>query len=102
MQIINDTEVFEPSECYFVVMPDPEDAEHTMVLITDKVTWDEEQCLNDSIGDHSFQDGVIPETMWNCMEATWETDISVEEARSAMQQAGFVENADMLAHFSEE
>ena len=92
MKILNNTEVFEPSECLFAVgIVDPAFPQDVMIAITDKRYWEEEGYLNDSIGDHSFADGVIPEGMFNSMEGTWETKLPLEKARQAMLRAGFVE-----------
>ena len=96
MKIINDTEVFEPSECLFSLSyEDPSNTQYLMVCVTDKVTWDERGCLNDCFGDHSMTEDAIPDGIYNSMEATWETEMSIEDARAAMLAAGFVESKDM-------
>ncbi len=93
MQVINNTEVFEPSECFFAIIPD---TDGTMtVSITDMETWISRGCLNDCFGDHSLPDKAIPFGFSNAMEATWETELSEEDARSAMLAAGFVESQAM-------
>lgn len=99
MQIINDTEVFEPSECLFAVgYDDPNYTQYLSVHITDKATWDERECLNDCFGDHSLPEDAIPAGMYNAMEATWETEMLPEEARAALLKAGFVESLDMTKY----
>lgn len=98
MQVINDTEIFEPSECYFCVETDS-DSGDTNLYITNKSFWDEERCLNDCFADHSFSDAtndLIEKFAFNLMEATWGSELSVEETRQKMLELGFVENADMI------
>jgi hypothetical protein len=96
MQIINDTEVFEPSECIFCLDADPDNTGYIIASITDKAYWEWEHCLNDGIGDHSFRDGAIPDGFSNACEAMWETELSLEDARQALLAAGFVECPELL------
>lgn len=95
MKIINHTEVFEPSECIFCITEDPEGSSDMMVYITDLATWEAEGCLNDCFGDHSVPDKTIPNDIFNLMEATWGTELSEIDARSAMLAAGFVESQEL-------
>jgi hypothetical protein len=100
MQVINDTEVFEPSECLFAIMKDRDDPASYIVLITDSQTWDNEQCLNDSFGSHSLPDGVLPEEMEEAMEATWLTFKPIE-MRAALISAGFIESSELADAMSD-
>jgi hypothetical protein len=95
MEVINDTEVFQPSECFFAVGLDPDGSGSVMVCVSDKETFDREGCLNDCFGDHSMTDDAIPHGIHNTMEATWESIMPLEETRTAMLKAGFVESQDM-------
>jgi len=88
MKIINDTPVFEPSECYFGL--DYIDGV-LVIAITDKETWDNDHCLNDCFGSHSLPDGILPDSMSEMMEATWESDDSLEKIREDLIKAGFTE-----------
>jgi hypothetical protein len=95
MQIINDTEVFSPSECFFAVGYS-NDFQSTVVLVTDQETWTKLQCLNDCFGSHSLPVGAIPNNIHEAMESTWETEMSEEDARGAMLKDGFIEHSEML------
>lgn len=97
MQIINDTEVFDPQECLFALAwEDPHNPNYVMIALTDKKYWEEEGCLNDCFGDHSLPPGAIPQGIWNDMEAMWGTDsMSLDNARQALIKAGFVESKEM-------
>jgi hypothetical protein len=96
MKIINDTEIFEPGECLFAIgYDDPNSTQYASIVIVDKQYWDEEGCMSDLIGDHSFDDGAIPDGIFNSMEATWETEMSIDDARTAMLAAGFVESKEL-------
>jgi hypothetical protein len=88
MKIINNTEVFEPNECYFGI--DTVDG-IVVVVITDKETWDQDHCLNDCFGSHSLPDDVLPDFMEEMLEAVWESDSSLEEVKQALTVAGFCE-----------
>lgn len=100
MQIINDTEVFEPGECLFALgYDDPSNTQYLTVCITDKATWDERECLNDCFGDHSLPEDAIPNGIWNSMEATWETKMRLEQAHAALLSAGFVEGPPAMYEF---
>jgi hypothetical protein len=92
MEIINGNEVYEPSECYFTVGKYDGCDAGVAAVITPIAFFEENGCLDDSFGDHSFRDGVIPDSMYECMESTWETELSVDEARKILLDAGFVEN----------
>ena len=100
MQVINDTEVFEPNECYFAVEPDPEDINEVMVYITSKEYYDENQCLDDCFADHSLPENIVEKLedndISNLMEATWGSSLSLDEVRKVMTNIGFIENKDML------
>ncbi len=96
MKIVNDTEIFEPSECLFAIgYDDPSNTQYASIVIVDKAYWGEEGFMNDGIGDHSFDDDVIPQGISNSMEATWETKMPIEEARAAMLAVGFVESEEL-------
>jgi hypothetical protein len=97
MQIINDTEVFEPSECIFCIDNDPDNSGSVIACITDKAYWDYSLCLNDCFGEHSLPKGAIPETFYEACEAMWETELPLEEARRALVAAGFVESQELDA-----
>jgi len=96
MKIINDTEVFEPSECLFAIgYDDPSNTQYASIVIVDKAYWEKEGFMNDGIGDQSFDDDTIPHGIYNSMEATWETELPIEKARAAMLEAGFVESKEL-------
>ena len=95
MKIIKDYEVYEPNECYFgLSAPNEEDdGDNTViVVIVNKSFWMEENCLNDQFGYHSFDKGVVPEEFQEVMEATWETELNVNEAKELLIKAGFEHN----------
>ena len=95
MRIIDDCEVFEPNECLFSLVYDPDNSSELIVYVTDKATWDERGVLNDCFADHSMPEGAMPDKIWNLMEAAWETTMSLDDARTAMLGAGFVESKEM-------
>jgi hypothetical protein len=100
MKIINDTEVFDPGECYFSLQEGNGGYEPTVVIsITNIDFWNEEHCLNDCFGDQSLTDetnaamsavGVFQE-----MEATWGSDKSIDDTRNDMLKLGFIESKKM-------
>jgi hypothetical protein len=96
MQIINNTEVFEPKECLFALSSNPDDVGSIMIAITDKATWNREGCLNDGFGDHSLPKGTLPKEISNIMEAIWETEMSIEDVRTVLLSAGFVESPELF------
>lgn len=103
MQVINDTEVFEPSECYFAVDPDPDNPSGSMVSITDKSYWDEEGYLNDCFGDHSLPDEIVEQMakagITNAMEAVWTSDQPPTKVTEILAKLGFVESEAL--HFKD-
>jgi hypothetical protein len=105
MQIINDTEVFEPNECFFCVSTDPENPGGTMVSITDKEYWNSDNFLNDGIGDHSFSRDLIrkmaDDGITNAMEAIWTSESPLDEVRTQMLSYGFQESKEMYEAIDE-
>jgi len=104
MQVINDTEVFEPSECYFAITNDPDyldDGNQSVIAITSIEFWNDNMCLDDNFGDHSLSrevnDKLEKEDIWNACEATWSSNYSTDKIRSIMLKLGFVESSEMLA-----
>lgn len=100
MKIINDTEVFEPSECYFAISRNPDCTdEETTVSITSIEFWDENKCLSDTFGDHSLSDevqSVLEDEEICCVtDATWSSNASVQSVRATMLKLGFVECEEM-------
>ncbi|SRR5258708_5119166 len=98
MKIINNTKVFEPSECIFCLDPDPDNPGYIMVCITDKAYWDENMCLNDQFGDHSLPDGAMPESFCGACDSMWETELPSEKARQTLIKAGFIESQELAAY----
>jgi hypothetical protein len=90
-----DGELFQPSECYFACGIEPDGGEEVVVSITGKEYWEEEGCLDDCFGDHCFDDDALPSGVYNLSEATWESNKSIEETRTAMEAKGFVWSQDM-------
>lgn len=96
MEIINDTEVFQPNECFFACgIDDPDGDKIVTVYITSKNFWDEEGFLDDCFGDHSLKEGALPSGIDSIMEATWESSFSIKETRKLMEDKGFVFSQDM-------
>lgn len=93
MKIINDTEVFEPKECYFTVELDPENDDNfgTMIGITNINYWNENHCQNDCFGSHSLDRGVLPYDFDPVMDATWVSEKEPEEVKKIMLSLGFIE-----------
>jgi len=99
MKLINNTEVWEPSECYFFVDQDEEMFDGICVCITPIQYWNENRYLDDCFGDHSLSEEIVEKLenadITNIMEATWSTEGTVEAAREVMLALGFVESKDM-------
>lgn len=94
MKIIDDTQVFEPNECYFgldCVEEEEVEDDIVVVLITDKENWDNDHCLNDCFGSQSLPDGILPDSMSEVSEATWTSHSSLEEVRALLLSLGFTE-----------
>jgi hypothetical protein len=94
MKIINDTEIWDANECYFAATSS-ESNDITIIAITNMDTWNEGKYLSDNIGDHFFEDGVIPDGMDCVMKACWETNLTPKQAETAMLAAGFIKNKDI-------
>ena len=80
------TEVYEPSECYFGV---EDSSDGVAIAIVPIEFWNENLCLSDGIGDQSFDNGAIPDYFSNIMEAIWDSNLSIENSKKAMIDAGF-------------
>lgn len=102
MKIINDTEIYEPNECYFAVEICPDDRAYTTIYITNKSHYDAEDCLNDNFGDHSLTQDTLDlfekNEIGNTMEATWDVELSAEKTRKLLIQMGFEENNKLLTN----
>ncbi|CAB4196814.1 hypothetical protein UFOVP1290_334 [uncultured Caudovirales phage] len=94
MKVIDDCEVFDPSECYFAVGIE-KDCFSTTIFITPISVWEEEGHLDDCFASQSLDYGSLPLDLSNSMEATWESKYDVEKVREAMIAKGFIENKDM-------
>lgn len=100
MKIINDTEVFEPNECYFAVHLDPEDENNTMISITSIEFWNKNKYLDDGFGDHSLSENIHEDmenhSISNAMEAIWIAEnCSTAKAEKIMTDLGFVYSDEM-------
>lgn len=65
---------------------------NTLMILSKKVFFDKNGHLDDR---ERGQEANLPVGFYNVMEAVWETDESVEEARKLMIEAGFTENSDL-------
>jgi len=96
MKIINDTEVYEPSECCFAITHDDDGI---TVLITPISFWDENHCLDDGFGDHSLEENVSSElerkNIWNACESMWTSELIEDATREVLVELGFVESQEM-------
>lgn len=103
MKIVNDTEVFEPNECYFAVMHYPEYlgmGDDTVIAITSIDFWNDNLCLDDCFGENSLSNDVSASLeqagISEACEATWGSDLSENDAREVMLKLGFVESSAMF------
>lgn len=105
MQVINDTEVFEPKECFFCVTEDPENPGGSMICITDMEYWNADNFLNDCFGDQSLPNDLVEKMrldgIWEAMEAIWTSEGAPEQVRAKMLSYGFVESLEMAASMME-
>jgi hypothetical protein len=102
MQIVNDTEIYEPSECYFTVAHDPRMDPDVMISITPISFWEDSHYLSDQFGDHSLTKEVCNKLeaagIWGACDSTWTSDsatYSVDTVRAALLDLGFVESQEM-------
>ena len=96
MKIVNDTEIYEPSECYFSV--DVIDSE-TVISITPIPFWEAEHCLSDTFGDHSLTSAVSGifegHGIWGATDSMWTSELNEETTKSILIGWGFVESQAM-------
>lgn len=99
MKIINDTEVFEPRECYFTLSTSEDFDSGVIVSITSIDFWKENQCLDDCFGTQSLDQDVnqalLDAGISQEMEAMWGTDLTEDAAREVLTKLGFVESKEM-------
>jgi hypothetical protein len=102
MKIVDDVEVFEPSECYFAVIDNPEylGMENSMVIaITPIFYWNENLCLDDGFGCHSLSKEINDKLeiagIWEACESTWCSDKSENDIKTVMFNLGFVESKEL-------
>lgn len=94
MKIINDTEIFEPNECYFCI----DENNDNLLYITSISFYEENLYLDDNFGDHSLDQKVIDQLdelkILPACEAMWETDqcqLSLSQIKSKLKDIGFIE-----------
>jgi hypothetical protein len=103
MKIVNDTEVYEPNECYFAIIDNPDyldNGDSLVIAITPVSYWNENLCLDDGFGFHSLSkevnDKLETADIWEACESTWCSNKPENDVKNVMRSLGFVESQKLF------